>query len=595
MKRHYFAQISIVLLSLFVMVSCKQSNTEGTEETVEFKRTSNTVAVRTLNDADLLNPLMTTINTSRMVADQVFQYLLYVDPKTLELIPELATSRPAATDIEEGPYKGGVKYTFEIQEAAVWDDGSPITAEDYLFTMKALMIPGVGNAAFRSFASSLKDIQIDPENNKKFDVFFDKKHFQAEEIAGNMMQVMPRHIYDAEGLLDEITYKEVADQENASALAESNAQVAQFIESINDPKFTREMIKGSGPYQFEEWVPGQRIVLNKKDNWWGDALADDYPALQAYPDQIIFQPIPEDLTAVTALKSEEIDIVIGIPASDFLDLQKQEDVSSVYNFYTPEQMAFYFLYLNTDAPKLSDKRVRKALAHSINVDTIINQVYKGFGKRTASPVWQDSPDYNDDLQPVEFNPGKAKSLLSEAGWEDSNNNGIVDKEINGTLTELSLEYGLGANRPTSEAVALLIKDYAQAVGIDIQLNPLEMTQWIPRLNNRDYEIYSGGLLQTPIWGPRQHWHSEGANRMAFASAYTDELIEKSEVASAEERREIYKELQKIIYEEQPSILLMVPQNRMAIHKRFETPITDYYPGYFPNLVRHKEEELIGNR
>lgn len=586
--RRHFA-FFILLSCLFTIISCRQSNKQGTEESVDFKRTDNTVIVRALNDADVLNPLMTTINTSRMVADQVFQLLLYVDPETLQLIPELADSLPIATDIEEGPFKGGVKYTFTIHESAVWSDGSPVTAEDYLFSVKALLIPGVGNPALRNAAASLKDVRIDPTNPKKLDVYFNQKHFQAEAIAGNLIHVLPKSIYDPDGLLDNIALSDITDIEKASGLVDANPELKKFVESINTPEYTREVITGSGPYFLEEWVAGQRIVLRKKENWWGQKLADKHPGLLAYPDQIIFSPIPEDFTAITALKAEEMDVVIRIPPADFIEMQEQKEVLSKYNLFTSEQLAYYFLYVNTSSPKLSDKRVRKALAHAIDVDAIIEGVYNGFGKRTASPVSPSSPDYNKALEPVAFSPELARRLLEEAGWKDSNNNGIADKEINGTITELSLEYGHSANSSSSEAVALLVKDYAQQVGIDLRLVPTEMTQGMARVNNKDYELFSGGLQQLTTWTPRQHWHSEGHNRMSFATAYTDSLIERSEIAGPDERRKIYHELQQIIYEEQPMILLMVPQNRIAIHKRFETPITPIYPGYFPNLVRIRKD------
>jgi peptide/nickel transport system substrate-binding protein len=583
MNRHFYQSFGIVLFLAVAGFACQPTEKE---DTVDFKRTDNAVAIRVLNDADVLNPVLTSINTSQMVADQVFQSLLTLDPETLETIPQLAVSRPQASNVAEGPYAGGLKFTFDIHEEAKWADGSPVTAEDYVFTLKVFKIPGLANPAYQVYLSYLVDVEVDDNNPKKFHVYFNEQTWQAEEIAANLFHILPKYVYDENNLLDNVSLSDLSDPKTAAAFVQSSEAAQNFIEAFKDPKFSREVITGSGPYEFGEWASGQRIVLNKKENWWGDALADEYPGLQAYPDQIVFRPIPEDVAAITALKSEEIDLVIAIPPADYIDMQNQDIVSDKYQLYNPESLAHYFLYVNTSDPKLSDKNVRKALAYAIDKQTIIDEIYEGFGRTTASPVALSSPDYNKELSPIEYDPEKAKSLLKEAGWEDSNNNGIVDKMINGALTELSIEYGYTAGRATSETLGLLVKDFAQAVGIDIQPTALEFTQGIARLNQKDYELFSGGLQQQPSWNPKQLWHSSGANRTAFGNAELDQLIDEAElIMDPEERRPIYLKIQEILYDEQPIISLMVPQNRLAIHKRFKTPISAEYPNFFPNLIQ----------
>ncbi len=588
MNRHFYQSFWIVLFLTFIGFACQQSK-EGTEEAVDFKRTDNTVAIRVLNDADVLHPALTSINTSQLVADQVFQRMLTTDPRTLETIPQLAKSLPEGSLVEEGPYAGGMKFTFEIHEEAQWPDGTPVTAEDYLFTVKALKIPGLPNRVYQIYLAYLADVKVDPDNPKKFDVFFEEATWQTVDIAGNMFHVLPKHIYDADGLLDEVPLAKLSDQETVADYVASSEAIQQFMEAFRDPKFSREVMTGSGPYEFQEWVTGQRIVIKKKQDWWGTALADKYPGLQAFPDQIIFRPIPEDVTAITAIKSEDIDVAIGIPASDYVDMREQEIVTSKYKLHNPVSLAHYFIYVNTTNPKLADKRVRQALSYAINKQTIIDEVYEGFGQTTASPAAPSSPDYNQKLSPIAFDPEKARALLKEAGWEDSNNNGIVDKVINGELTELTIEYGIGAGRPPSEATALLVKDFAQAVGIDIQPLALEFSQWIGKINQKDYELYSGGLQQQPYWNPKQTWHSSGSNRTGFGNAELDKMIDEAElILDPEKRRPIYQKIQEILYEEQPIISMMVPQNRIAIHKRFETTITPEYPNFYPNLIKLKK-------
>ncbi len=588
MNSYYFSRIVFFYL-MICLVACQKTSSEGTEAAIDYKRTDNSVVMRLLGDADLLNPQLTTNNSSILAINQVYQYLLAIDPISLELIPQLAKSRPGIKNIENGPYKGGVKFTFEIHDEAVWDDGKAITAEDYIFSAKVMSIPGLADPNLQASMTYFKQVEIDPDNPKKFDVIFNKKYILAEAVAGNHLHVLPKHIYDEEGLLDDIPLVDLTDLDKATDLASSSDNIKQFMEVFASPEFTREKIIGSGPYSFTSWTPGQEIVLDRKEDWWADDLQEDYLGLQAFPDQIIFKPIPENATAITGIKGEELDVVIRIQPDDFVSIQNQDIVTSKYNLHAPENLAFYFLYLNTGKPNLSDKRVRKALAHAVNVDTLINRMFMGLAKKIASPVAYSTPDYHKELQPLPYDPEKAKALLKEAGWEDSNNNGIVDKMLNGELTELSLEYH-HINRASSEANAIVVKDFASEIGIDIQLTPVSHSTGIQLLNNKDYDIYSGGLGQLPIWLPRQNWHSEGRDRTSFGSTYTDELIERSELAEdPEERKKIYQELQQIIYDEQPVIFLFSPQNPIAIHKRFETPLSSYYPGVFPNLLKIKNK------
>ncbi len=586
MKMNRLFTLKLVILSIFIvgLSACQKNEQEGS--TTNFKRTDNQVITRVLTEAEGLNSMVSTGITARMITEQLFQYLLTIDPVTFELKPQLAKERPVISEIKEGPYAGGVRMSFEIHEAAKWDDGTPVTGEDYLFSLKTIFVPGASSAALRSYYKYLKEVIIDLENPKKFDVIFDRKYFLAEDVAANNFHVFPKHIYDSKGALDNYTLEELSDLEKAEQLIQNSDDLKEFVEVFTSPKFTRETAEGSGPYELKEWIPNQQIVLARKADWWGDKIDNKSVGLQAYPDEIVFKPIPKDVTAVAALKSEEIDAVVGIPAQEFIEMKQQDMITSTYHLHSPEIGAWYALSLNTRRPKLSDKRVRRALAHAINMDTLIQQAFRGFARRTASPVMQSTKAYNKELQPYPYNPQKARQLLKEAGWEDSNNNGTVDKMIDGELTELSLNYDYTAGRAVSETFALVTQKYAQQVGIEINIVPKEGNILKNDQINGNYDISAFGSAANPTWVPKQRWHSEGDERTGFATAYTDELIDKIEVtADEEERLKLYKELQAIIHEEVPVIFVGVPQNRLAIHKRFSTPLSTAYPGYVASLLK----------
>lgn len=578
-----------LLCCFLLLIGCKTE--PSTDTAVELGREENTLILQMDGEPDMLNPITTTSGFASFVCNQIFSYLVWIEPETLELKPTLAKAMPTIAAIEEGPYAGGLSYTFNIHDEAVWDDGSPVTGHDYIFTLKAALNPNIPAQRVRSHLTLIKDVEVNAENPKEFTVFTSEKFATGKEHVSSTLPLMPAYVYDPNQLLAEIPLTDFTDEEKIKGLAETDDRLKQFATAFLEPKFARDkgFVVGAGPYTLEKWETGQAVELIKKENWWGDQIADKYPTLAAYPDKIIFRPNPNAAAVSAAIKEGIIDIASNFNPKDFLELEKVDFVKNQYDFHRPLSLVSYFIYVNTENPKLNDKRVRKAIAHSINVDEIIENLYYDFGSRNASPVHPSVEYYNDQLQPPAFDIEKAKALLKEAGWEDSNQNGIVDKEIDGEQVELSLKYMLTSNRELSRKLGLNIQSSAKKAGIDIQLDPMEINLIFQNLKGRTYELGGGGRALSPtIWEPRQSWHTLGDNRTGFGNAETDQLIEAIQVElDKDKRNQMYKELQAIIHEEQPEIYLFVPQGRIISHKRFNAPTSAYFPGYFPNLVQLK--------
>jgi peptide/nickel transport system substrate-binding protein len=585
----------ILPLYIFIMLTagaCQQKSTQEASD-IDFQRIGNSAIIRQEAEPDRLTPLITTNNYANQVMyETIFLFLEEPDPETLNYQPCLIEKRPVPKDVTEGEYAGSVAFTFDIHDAAVWDDGRPVTGNDYLFTFKAILNPKVQAAPFRPYAAIYRGIEVDPEEPKHFTVYADKS-IETEAYVTNLFVVLPEHLYDPEGYLRDIPLEQLIDPEQRDQLADSEPRLQQFADQFSDQKYGRDpqFVSGCGPYRLVEWTTGQRIVLEKKENWWGDALAGEYPALQAFPRELIFQPIPDAATYIAAMKGEEIDLAYNIDPNGFEELQESNYTQERFDFFTPPIMAYSLIYLNTKLPELSDKRVRKALAHVIDVQEIIDNIYNGIGERLATPVLP-SFDYRDPtLKPYEFDIDQARELLAEAGWEDSNNNGIVDKEINGELKELELELFISAGRETQRQSALLVQDNARRAGISIQPVQQESSVLFDNLRKRNYEMaYAGRGFSTPLWNPKQSFHTlEGDNRTGFGDAETDALIDEILVTLDKEKRDsLYKVLQARIYEEVPEIPMFVLSNRIAIHKRFETTVSPLYPGVFPRLLKLRD-------
>ncbi|MDX1943319.1 MAG: ABC transporter substrate-binding protein [Saprospiraceae bacterium] len=575
----------LLILGSLTFTACKPNPKQAT---VDYKRTDNNVIIRLRAEPDRLNPVLMTSNYARVIADQMYMYLLTVDPQTFELIPYLAKALPTVQEITDGPWKGGLSYTFEIHNEAVWDNGTPVTGNDYMFSLKAIMNPLVPAERLRSYLTNIKDVQVDPNNPKKFTVFTNEKYILGTESVANSFQVMPEYLYDPQGLMKNFTLVDLSDPSKTETLSK-NQQIMQFAAEFDSEKFSREKgyIGGCGPYQFEEWITGQKVVLTKKANWWGDQLADEYPALAALPERMEFLPIPDDATAINAIKAEDIDVSTDIPGADFNAMKEEPFTKERYNFYTPPLLQYACLYLNNDNPKLADKRVRRALSHAINMDEIIKTVYEGLAQRVAVPISPSAPFIDSALKPITYNPEEAKRLLQEAGWKDSNGDGTVDKQINGEKVELNLSCYVASTSETGRNALLLAQGNLKAVGINMEIVPKEFTVYMQDVRQNNFEMASGGRTISPtLWEPTQDWYSEGAaggdNHNNFQNAEADKLIEQIRVTLDEKaRNDLYEKLQRIIYDEQPAVFMIYRTGTMAIHKRFDAKPTIMAPGYIP--------------
>lgn len=587
-------QMLIALLGSFICLMGTCCQTEPTDPNTknlpDDMSKENTAYVRLRAEPDGLNPLFAVNAYARQVNYFIFQRLLDFNPNTLEMEPVLAKSRPVVKEILENEEFKGMSYTFEILDEATWDNGQPVTGHDYVFTLKALFNPKVAAQRIRPYYQFISDIKVDEGNPKKFTIFTDEKYILTEASLGTMF-FMPEYLYDPQGIMKKYTIKQLLDTEAAAKLGEKDPKLQAFADEFSSPQFSREkgFVNASGPYALEEWETGQHIVLKKKEDWWGAKLAKSNPSLVAGPDVIHFKILKDQTTALAALKSKDVDAMNQIQPKDYLNLQKDEAFKKYFNLYNPIHPAYYFIQMNMKSSKLSDKRVRRALAHLMDVDEVVDVTLKGMGTRNVGPIQPTKSYYNRDLPLINYDFEKAKTLLTEAGWTDTNNNGTIDKEIDGELVEMELEYLTSSSSKNEQSSAQILQNNAKKAGIKIDIVPKEFTLKTDQLKKHEFELASGGWASHPIpYDPRQIWHTEsyggsGSNYVGFGNEESDALIEKIRVTTDEkERASLYLKFQEMIYEEQPYIFLFYSTNPIAISKRFEAEVYDIRPGYFPS-------------
>lgn len=551
---------------------------------VKFKRTSNEVIIHELSNADMLNPVNSTDASATYIEANLFQTLLNTDAETYEKYGLLAVARPTITTIEEGEFKGGMKLEYEIRPEATWDNGTPITGHDYIFTIKSILNPKTNCEHLKGYFSFVGDIIIDEANPKKFAVYSRTTYMLVEEFSGYW--VMPEYIYDPEQIMRKFSIQDLNTPEKRTAL-KGNADIMKFAEQFNSEKFQREkgFVAGSGPYEFTSWETDIKIVLTRKKDWWGDKLAGTR-GFDAKPEKIVYQIVNDMNTATTAMKDENIDVMRSIEPKKFTELQENNDFLKRFNLSTPVMFSYIYLGMNMQNPKLKDVKVRKAISHLLNRDEIVTALYYGFAEPTVGPVHPKQNHYNNKITGYDFNLEKAKQLLTEAGWTDTDGDGVVDKMIDGQKVPLKLEFKFNAGNDIRKEIGILFKEEARKVGIDVEIVSKEWTVFLNELDNHNFEMYCGGWVSSPNMGdPYQIWHTTssvvgGSNYVSFGTQESDMVIDSLRNNPSEEvRTAMWMRLQEIIYEQAPYVFLISPKERIAIHKRFTAKTYAARPGY----------------
>lgn len=569
-----------IKLLLFITVagflfSCGDSENTSTTETSKSKRVGvNEVIVHLEADPDRLNLVTATSSGASRVQAYIFEALTTRDRETLTPMPYLAKELGVMEEITFdvfGEQKEGLKYTYEIREEAKWNDGTPITGHDAAFYVKCIKNPKVDCESSRPYYEAIVDVEVDKANPKKLSIYFQDKYFLAESLSG--LSVLQRSVYDPEGLMENISVKELSNKANLAKLME-NKNINKFAKQFNSEEFSRDVIVGSGPYIFKSWVTGERIILEKNENWWAKDLVGQAKQFTNYPDKIVFEIIVDNTTAVTAQKDEGIDLMAHA-SKDYIKLKEDKTFLQNYKFELPVSPSYSYIGLNTKNPKLADKRVRQALSMAFDYETFNKVFLYGMSERTVSPIHPMKNYYNKDIVPYPYDLQKASALLEEAGWIDEDGDGTREKEIDGETIPFTLEFKYSGGSKVAENMGLMLKKIYSQLGIQLELSQKEWTVFLEDVKSHNFEMVTMAWVMGPdLSDMKQIWHTDsyngGSNYVGFGNAYTDKLIEDIRYELDEEKRnKMYYEIQEIIHDEAPYIFLFTGKAKLAIHKRFD--------------------------
>ena len=509
-----------------------------------------------LSDPEQLNPLTSSDAVSSDISAFMFEALLTRDPRTLEIKPLIASARPEIAQDK-------LTYTFKIRKDARFQDGRPVTGEDVLFSVKAVKCPFVNAPFLRVYYNSLIDAElIDPYTIR----FVTKEpYFQNESVLGGV-PLLPRHYYDPDNLLQRVTVKALAQDP-----AKLPPEVKQFGEQFNK-NYNRNPL-GSGPYKFNGWKTGSDIELIRNPNYWGNGKERiDQPHL----DRLKFRFVNNMDAALNRLKSGSLDYMEALQPVQAVRGTASERFNREFKKYEYYAPTYTYIGWNNEHPIFRDKRVRQAMTYLTDRKLIVKSVLFGLGEVVDSHIYLFRPEYDKSLVSYPFDRQKALALLGEAGWKDTDGDGVLDKVVDGKRIPLRFEIKVNSGNALRKSVALVLLDELKKHGIAASVRELDWTIFLNDVKNHHFDaVVLGWQMSTIEPDAYQVWHStqaanKGSNAISYKNSRVDEILEKyRREFDAQKRIEMYKEFQQILHEEQPYTFLFVSKRISVVHRRFQ--------------------------
>lgn len=479
-------------------------------------------------EPDTLNPLISTDAYASRIQGFLYDTLIERDNLTLEWKPKMADRWEISPDRRQ--------FTFHLREGIRWHDGIPVTIEDILYSYQRIMAPQVDAPHLRVYYQEIEKVEKIDDRTVRFT--YKRPYFLALEFCGTI-SIIPKHLYD-------------------------NG------EEFNSHSQGRRPI-GNGPYRFVRWETGKKIVIERNEDYWGKSIGRT-PDIRG----ISFEVVSEDTVALQILKKGGLDFA-GLRPIQWVrqtDSQKFNEHFKKYEFYTP---GYSFIAWNMRRPYFSDKRVRHAMTMLVNRENILKKLNFGLGEIVTGPFYAKSQDYNPEIKPIPYNPGEARGLLKEAGWEDHDGDGILDK--NGV--PFRFEFLIASGRRFAERLASILKEDLKKAGIEMEIRQLEWALFVKNLDDRKFDAVTLGWVFGVEQDPYQVWHSsqaeKGSNFVGFKNSEADRIIEEGrQEFDRKSRAALYQKLHTIIDDVQPYTFLYTSPYLVALDRRFGN--VNVYPG-----------------
>jgi peptide/nickel transport system substrate-binding protein len=432
----------------------------------------------------------------------------------------------------------GKTYTFHLNPNAAFHDGTPLTAADLVFTCDAVANEGTGTSYTSTFNATVGSYRAVDDHT--FEVVTADVFAQIVFFPNFFAPVVPKHIWEA------IPFDQWKTDAGSTGL---------------DPS----KVIGSGPFKFESLSEAEGTTTLVRN----DAYYDDVPRIE----KIIFQTWPDDVAIIEALRSGDVDVYLTtVPATDTESLIAEENVEvAIYDTY---KLRWYGYNLDPAITTLfQDVKVRQALIHAIDRQSIIDNILLGYGifPVGTQPVLSEAFTTEGIDNLYEYDVAKANSLLDEAGWAL---NGDV-REKDGV--KLSFDVMFASGVAELDSIAAAMQDYWKAVGVDGQPNPVDFdTVMTPALTETfDFRVIMLGFNwaspsgdQSAMFGTTSY--GGGFNAMRYSNPEYDALNdEANRELDPAKRRELLIKASNIVNNDAPICTMFFRNDRIGYNARLK--------------------------
>lgn len=507
------------IISAILVSGCNKNKDTDSISAIDYNQAFPPVSGGTLVDAMIGEPssliyMVAGESASASVTSNIFNKLLKYD-KNLDLEGELVESWQVSKDSKT--------ITFKLKPDLKWADGKPLTSADVLFTWKAVIDPKLASPYASDFQLVKKAEAPSP---LIFRVTYDQAYAPAlDSWAG--LQILPEHLLKGQDL--------------------------------HTTSFARNPV-GSSYYKLDSWAHGENIKLSRNPS---SVLG------QAKIDKLVTRMIPDNSAQFLELMADNIDSMGLDPIKFSRIIPARPELQKKLALYKELGNSYTYLGFNLKHKPFDDIRVRKAINYAIDKQEIIDGVYLGLGINIASPYKPGTRWSNPELQPYPYDANKARTLLKEAGFIDTDGDGILEKDGKPFAFEI-----ITNQNKEREKSAVLIQRRLKDVGIDVKIRAIEWASFISRfIKTGDFDVVVLG------WGlgldPDQFniWHSSQQapgqfNFIGYNNPEVDKLLEQGRLElDADKRMKIYHEFAKVLLEDCPIVYLSAGYGLTAIHKR----------------------------
>ncbi|MES9939992.1 MAG: peptide-binding protein [Candidatus Thiodiazotropha sp. 6PLUC2] len=483
-----------------------------------------------------LTPFISEDAYSSTVQGYILESLLTRNADTLEWEGLLAKEWQVSDD--------GLTFVFKLREGLQFSDGKPLTAEDVAFTFQFIMNPAIQAPRERAYYEKIESVEVLDPLTVRFQ--FAEPYFNALSLAGGL-SVMPKHFYEP------------------------------YLKEPNSFNQSKGLLLGSGPYRLEDpsnWSPDKGIIeLQRNPRYWG--------MVQPPYNRLIWRVIENDSARLTTFRNGEIDTYVSKPREykQLVDDQDLDKKAEHWEYMSPVA-GYSYIGWNQErkgkATRFADVRVRQAMTYLIDRERINEEIFLGYADVAISPFSSGSKQHDPDLMPRAYDQAKAMALLKEAGYADSDGDGVLEDE-KGEPFEFDLVYFQG-NDDTNRMV-LFIKDLLARAGIQLQPKPTEWSVMIDLMKKRDFDAITLGWtsgLETDLY---QMFHSSqiadgGNNFTGYSNPQLDKLIDEARATVDEEKRmPLWRDAEKTLFRDQPYTFLKRSKSLVFIDRRLRNIVS----------------------